>query len=123
MSSKYDKSAKEVNDMLRYRFGDKERERSQRASGMHDLALGTRRRCPMRHDQIAWSGPPHDSIRCYVCLRCNAAASEPEIIDRGYTFDTIPDFAIHSILDEDLQRQATTNPTQFSPGFDPTRTN
>ncbi len=121
MSSKYDKSAQEVNDMLRYRFGDKERERSQRAAGMRDLASGTRRRCPMRHDEIAWSGPPHDAIRCYVCLRCNAAASEPEIKDMGYEFNTVPDWIIHEILDKDLQRQATTNPVQFAPGFAPTK--
>ena len=117
MSSSYDKSAKEVNDMLKHRFGDKERERSQRASGLHGLALGTRRRCPMRHDMIAWSGPPHDAIRAYVCLRCNAAASEPEIVDRGYEFNAAPDTLIHEILDLDLERQATTNPTQFAPGF------
>lgn len=117
MSSGHDRADQEVNKMLRQRFGDKERERSQRASGLHDVAMRTARRCPMRHDMIAWSGPPHDSIRCYICLRCNAAASEPEIKDMGYEFNTVPDFVIHKILDLDLQRQATTNPSQFAVGF------
>ena len=103
-----------VEKMLRYRFRDKERERSQRAAGLAQAALGTKRRCPMRHDTIAWSGPPHDSVRAYVCLRCNAAASEPEIKDRGFDFDTIPDWEILRILDLDLQRQADMgNPTFF----------
>ena len=107
----------EVEKLLQYRYHDKERERSNRAAGMHDLALGTARRCPMRHDSIAWSGPPHDAVRCYVCLRCNAAASEPEIKDRGYDFDTVPDWIILEIFDLDLQRQSDLgNPRQFG-GF------
>ena len=97
---------KEVETMLRHRFWDKERERSNRAAGLHELAMGTKRRCPMRHDTIAWSGPPHDKVRAYVCLRCNAAASEPEIKHMGYEFETVPDWIVLSILDMDLQRQA-----------------
>lgn len=104
---------KEVEKMLHYRFWDKERERSQRASGLRELALGTKRRCPLRHDTIAWSGPPHDEVRAYICLRCNAAASEPEIKHLGFDFDTVPNWIIHSILDTDLERQATTNAKQF----------
>ena len=96
----------EAERQMRYKAGDKERERSNRAAGMHKLAMGTRRRCPLRHDMIAWSGPPHDKVRAYVCLRCNAAASEPEIKYMGYEFDTVPDWIIHEILDVDLQRQA-----------------
>lgn len=106
----------EVEKMLRYRFHDKERERSNRAARLHDLAQGTRRRCPLRHDQIAWSGPPHDPIRAYVCVRCNAAACEPEIEYMGYEFDTVPDWIIYSIMDMDLQRQAEGNPKMFG-GF------
>ena len=106
----------EVEKQMRYKAGNKEQERSNRASGLHDLAMGTRRRCPLRHNSIAWSGPPHDEVRCYVCLLCNAAASEPEIKHMGYEFDTVPDFIIYSILDTDLQRQATTNPVSF-PGL------
>ncbi len=105
---------REVEKLLKYRWWDKERERSNRAAGLAALAQGTKRRCPMRHDMIAWSGPPHDSIRAYVCLRCNAAACEPEIGDWGYAFDTIPDFAIHAIMDADLLRQAEGNPTSFA---------
>ena len=97
---------REVEKQLRYRFWDKERERSNRAAGLADMAKGTKRRCPLRHDRIAWSGPPHDKVRCYVCLQCSAAASEPEIKHMGYDFDTVPDWIIHSILDMDLERQA-----------------
>lgn len=108
---------KEVERMLKYKWHDKERERSNRAAGMVEAARGTRRRCPMRHDLLAWSGPPHDEVRAYVCLRCNAAACEPEIKDRGFDFETIPDWEIYKILDEDLRRQDELgNPRQFG-GF------
>ena len=104
----------EVEKQMRYKARDKERERSNRAAGLHDNAMGTRRRCPMRHDTIAWSGPPHDDVRAYICLRCNAAASEPEIKHYGYEFETVPDWIIMAILDADLQRQSEGNPTSFS---------
>ena len=105
----------EVEKMLQYRYHDKERERSNRAAGLADVARGTKRRCPLRHDQIAWSGPPHDEVRAYICLRCNAAASEPEIKHMGFDFDTVPDWIITSILDMDLQRQTEMgNPAFFS---------
>ena len=103
----------EVEKLLKYRFWDKERERSNRAAGLVEAAKGTKRRCPLRHQTVAWSGPPHDSIRAYVCLNCNAAASEPEIKHMGYDFDTVPDWIISSILDMDLQRQAEGNARQF----------
>ena len=104
----------EVEKRLRYQYWDKERERSNRARGLADTARGLRRRCPLRHSEIAWSGPPHDQVRAYVCLRCNAAACEPEIKDMGFQFDTVPDWIIHHILDLDLQRQAEGNPMSFS---------
>ena len=104
---------KEVEKLLKYRWWDKERERSNRAAGLVEQALGTRRRCPLLHGRIAWSGPPHDPIRAYVCLYCNAAACEPEIKDRGFEFDTVPDWIIHEILDLDLQRQADGNRRVF----------
>lgn len=107
---------KEVEKLLHYRWWDKGRERSQRAAGLVELARGTTRRCPLRHDRIAWSGPPHDQARCYVCLRCNAAASEAEIKDRGFLFETVPDWEIDRILDLDLQRQAEGNRKMFG-GF------
>ena len=109
---------REVEKMMRYRYYDSERARSNKAAGLADLAQGTKRRCPLRHDMIAWVGPPHDKVRAYVCLRCNAAASEPEIKDRGFNFDTIPDWEIEAILDLDLDRQsAMGNPRMFG-GFD-----
>jgi len=104
----------EAERLMRHKAGDKGRERSNRAAGMHEAAMRTRRRCPLRHDKIAWMGPPHDPIRCYVCLYCSAAASEPEIKGMGYEFDTVPDFIIHHILDLDLQRQAEGNATSFA---------
>ncbi len=104
----------EAERQMRYKAGDKERERSNRAAGLHSLAMGTGRRCPLLHDTIAWVGPPHDTVRAYVCLRCNAAASEPEIKYMGYEFETVPDYIIHAILDEDLRRQAGANPKSFS---------
>jgi len=107
-------AAKEVEKMLRYKFWDKERERSNRAARLAEAAKGTMRVCPMRHDMTAWVGPPHDRIRAYVCLRCNAAASEPEIKDRGFEFETIPDWEIHKIFDLDLQRQAMGNPKMIN---------
>ena len=107
---------KEVEKLLHYRYHDKERERSNRAAGLADMARGTKRRCPLRHDMIAWSGPPHDPIRTYVCLRCNAAACEPEIKSRGYDFDTVPDWIIEEIFDLDLERQANGNAKMFG-GF------
>lgn len=103
----------EVEKRLKYRFHDKERERSNRASGLADIARGTKRLCPMRHDRIAWSGPPHDTVRSYVCLRCNAMASEAEIVDRGYDFDLVGDWIIKAILDSDLERQAEGNSSFF----------
>lgn len=103
----------EVEKMGKYKFWDKERERSNRAVSIQDHAFGTKRRCPLRHERIAWSGPPHDAVRAYICLECGAAAAEPEIKDRGYEFDTIPDYAIHTIMDLDLERQAEGNPTSF----------
>lgn len=90
---------------MKYRFWDKGRERSNRAAGMADKGI-VARRCVRRHDSLAYSGPPHDKIRAYVCLICHAAACEPEIVDKGFEFQTIPDFEIHAILDDDLQRQA-----------------
>lgn len=105
--SDYDKANSEVDKMLQYRFHGKERERSNHANLLRQQAQGTTRICAMRHSEIAWSGPPHDAIRCYICRWCGAAASEPEIKDKGYEFDTVPDFVIDTILDLDLQRQST----------------
>lgn len=104
---------REVEKRLKYRYFDKERERSNHAKKLVDLAQGTRRLCPLNHDQIAWVGPPHDKVRAYVCLRCNAAACEPEIKDYGSEFETVGDWVIKQILDADLQRQANGNPKSF----------
>ena len=109
---------KEVERMLKYKFWDKERERSNRATSLNQLAEGTKRLCPLRHQKIAWSGPPHDIVRSYVCLLCNARASEPEIKDRGYDFDLVGDWIIKDILDLDLQRQAEGRVSQLFSGFD-----
>ena len=108
---------REVEKLLKYRFWDKERERSNRAAGLAVAAKGLRRRCPLRHSRIAWSGPPHDAVRTYVCLDCNAAACEPEIKDNGFEFDTVPDWIIDGILDLDLQRQSDQGNPSFYTGL------
>ncbi len=120
MANDFERADAEVDKMLKYRFRDKERERSNRAAGMAEQAQGTRRRClPYpSHQRIAWVGPPWDKVRAYVCLTCNAAASEPEIRERGLKyevdpFDECPDWIIHEIMDLDLQRQGGTNPSTF----------
>ncbi len=108
-----DNMFREVEKLLKYRFWDKERERSNRATGLNQAAQGTARRCPLRHNEIVWVGPPHDEIRAYVCRWCNAAACEPEIKDLGRDFDTVSLIVIHAIMDEDLKRQAGGNPVSF----------
>ena len=106
----------EVEKMLHFKFGDKERERSNRAVGIADKAQGTRRGCPRQHSQIAWTGPPHETNRAYVCIVCGAAASEAEIVDRGLSFDTVLHEIILEIMDLDLQRQGAGNATSFAVG-------
>ncbi len=101
-----------VEERLKYKFWDKERQRSNRAAGLADKAKGDVRRVPRcssfpPHNRIAWSGPPHDSIRAYICLECKAMASEPEITSYGYDFDEVPDWIIFQIFDLDLQRQVS----------------
>ena len=108
---------REVEKMLKYRSADKERERSNRAKQLAYAAYGTKRRCPLRHSRYAWSGPPHDTIRCYVCLDCGAVASEPEIKDRGLDFDTVVEEVIIEIFDLDLQRQSDLGNKQVFGGF------
>lgn len=103
---------KEVERRMKYRFWDKERERSNHATLLRG-AGPVARRCLRRHQTMAWSGPPHDEIRAYICLDCHAAACEPEIKDRGFDFNTCPDWIIYEILDLDLKRQAEGNPTTF----------
>ena len=99
---------REVEKRLHYKWWDKGRERSNRAAQLHQQ--GTRAlQCVMRHDKVAYSGPPYDAIRAYVCLDCHAAACEPEIRDRGYQFEDVPDWIMDEILDLDLQRQARGN--------------
>jgi len=108
---------KEVEKLLHYRFWDKERERSNRAALLRAQGPSiTGRFCPLRHPRLAWSGPPHDAIRAWVCLECHAAACEPEIKDRGCDFDTVPDWILENILDLDLQRQLEGN--RFFGGLD-----
>ena len=103
---------KDVEKRLSYKFWDKGRERSNRAAAM--MASGRiAARCILRHDQFAYTGPPDDKIRAYVCLRCHAAACEPEIIDMGSTFDECTLELIHHIMDLDLARQGAGNPKQF----------
>lgn len=101
-----------VEKRLKYRFWDKERERSNHAKQWIDDGVVTRA-CPKHHDTLCYSGPPNDKVRAYVCYHCHAAACEPEIRDRGFEFETIPDWEIHIILDLDLRRQMAGNSRSF----------
>lgn len=104
-----------VEQRLKYKFWDKGRERSNHAAAL--AASGAVAvRCIMKHDQLAYTGPPDDQVRAWVCLRCHGAASEPEIIHRGFDFDTAPDWIIDEILNLDLQRQNQGNPKMFAMG-------
>jgi hypothetical protein len=108
---------KEAEKRLHYRFWDKERERSNHAALLHNQGPSVRSRfCPLRHQTIAWSGPPHDTIRAYICLDCHAAACEPEIKDRGFDFETVPDWEIKAIFDLDLERQVAQSRSFFLAG-------
>lgn len=105
MSKSYDMMQAVVEKALKYKWWDKERERSNRAAAM--AASGViARMCPLRHTDIAWVGPPHDLVKAYVCINCHAMASEPEIKDRNIDFDAAPDWIIKEIFDLDLGRQA-----------------
>ena len=102
----------EVERRLKYKWWDKQRERSNRAKGfMEGGAVAVK--CVMRHDTIAYSGPPNDAIRAYVCLYCHGAACEPEIKDKGFDFETVPDWIIYQIMNLDLERQARGKPSSF----------
>ena len=117
---------KEVEKRMRYRFWNKEQQRSNRAAQLREYGAAARR-CLTGHKDMAWSGPEHnpirvkmgmppEKVRAYVCISCHAAACEPEIKDRGFEFDTITDFEIHDIMDLDLERQANWSAQQhFKP--------
>ena len=114
-----DKANRVLEHMLKSKYPDKGRERSNRAALIREQAQGTRRKCitAPRHARFAYSGPEGgDPVRAYVCIECGAAASEPEIKDRGWEFDTIPDYIIMEIFDLDLERQAGAN-AKFFGGF------
>lgn len=115
MPSGIEKANQTILKRLQSRFWDKDRERSNRAAGMRDGGI-TMPTCVMRHDTIAYSGPPHDAVKAYICLHCHGAACEPEIKDRGYGFATIPLEAIHAIMDDDVERQRKGNAHNFAMG-------
>ena len=120
--SGYDKASREVERMLQYRYGDKGRERSNRAAALADVAKGTRRRCLTipPHSKYAYSGPEFgDPIRAKVCISCGAVACEPEIKEMGWEFETCPDYVIMEIFDKDLARQSGSN-AKFFGGFNGT---
>jgi len=96
---------KDVEKRMKYRFWDKERQRSNRAAAKADrVPIGVL--CPLRHDTIAWSGPPHDSVLRYVCVHCGSYASEHMIKHMGYDFETVPDYVLHNLMDEMLRQNA-----------------
>ena len=102
----------ELEKKLKYRFWDKERERSNHAVQLR--AGGPRPGCPTRHERIAWSGPPHDQIQSITCLDCNSWATEPEMRDMGFDFNNCPDWIFHQILDKRIsQIHREGNPRSF----------
>ena len=89
---------RDLEKRLKYRFRDKERERSNHATQI--AAGGVRPSCPTRHNRIARSGPPHDLVQAITCLDCQGFVTEPEMKDRGYRFDDCPDWIFFGIMDE-----------------------
>lgn len=104
--------AKLIEKQSRYRFWDKERERSNHAVRIQEG--GPRPSCPTHHQRIAWSGPPHDLIQSITCLDCGSWATEPEMRDMGFDFNDCPDWIYIQILDARIKRiHKQGNPTQF----------
>lgn len=90
---------KDVEKRMKYRFWDKERERSERSYGLADRGP-IAPSCPLGHQSFAWSGPPYNKERLYVCITCGAYCSEDMIKDMGYLFDTVPDYIIYDLMNE-----------------------
>ena len=86
----------EVEKRMKYRFGDKERERSN-----HAVQIASRgvRMPSCSHQRIAWSGPPHDFVQAITCLDCGGHATEPEMKDAGFNFNNCPDWIFNAIMD------------------------
>ncbi|MCB7128069.1 MAG: hypothetical protein J3T61_00835 [Candidatus Brocadiales bacterium] len=104
-----------IEKRLKYRFHDKERERSNHAVRIQEG--GPRPSCPTRHDRVAWSGPPHDIIQCITCLDCGSWATEPEMKDMGYDFNDCPDWIFVQIFDARLKKvHFQGNPKTFHMG-------
>ena len=95
---------KDVEERMRHISQGKGERRSNRAAMQADrgplAAL-----CPLRHDQIAHSGPPFDHMLRYVCIHCGAYADEARIKERGYDFNTVPDYIMHEIMDAMLKER------------------
>jgi len=89
-----------------YRFRGKEQDRSNYAAGKADRGSAAAF-CPRQHDTIAYSGPPHDSVKQYVCMHCSAGANEAMIKDMGFEFDTVPDYVMADLMDEVLRVRAS----------------
>ena len=102
----------EIEKRSRYRFWDKERERSNHAVRIQEGEW--RPACPGKHQRVAWSGPPHDIIETITCIDCGAFASKPEMADRGYDFNDCPDWIYLEIMDEKQARQRAGNMKMFS---------
>lgn len=96
---------KDVEKRMTYRFWDKQRERSNRAAGMADRGPAAVS-CPRRHQTLAFSGPPDDRIKQYVCLHCSAYATEGMINDMGHEFELVPDYIIYDLMDEVLKQHS-----------------
>ena len=101
-----------VEKALKYKFWDKERERSNHATQI--AGRGPLVRCPTRHNNIAWSGPPHDLVEAITCLDCGTSVSKLEMADRGYDFNLCPDWIYIEMMDEKIVLKHTKgDPTMF----------
>jgi hypothetical protein len=104
-----------IEKRAKYRFWDKERERSNRAVRIQEG--GPKPFCPTQHNRIAWSGPPHDIVQSITCLDCGAWATEPEMKDQGFDFNTCPDWIFHRIMESRIKLvHYQGNPKQFYVG-------
>ena len=99
--------AAQIEKRSKYRFWQKERDRSNHAVQMQAAGI-TRPSCS--HQRIAWSGPPHDKVQAITCLDCQSYATEPEMKDRGFDFNDCPDWIFFALMDE---RSANRHKTQF----------
>ena len=91
-----------VEKRLKYRFWDSERKWSNRAAGIADGGP-QQAVCPLRHDEIAWSGPPHNAFPAVRLPAVWCGRQRVRYQGHGHDFETVPDWIIHDLMDERLR--------------------